>query len=229
MNKIIEYIVNKETSLERAIYIHKVPVIVKAPPPSISIRRASKQITKLIPSIFFMGLKKVVITDLASSYEDKPFNAFYSNNTIYVSYRIESETNFIDDVVHELAHHVEKHFYKLIYADEEAKEEFIKKREKLFIGLKSYGMRPPAELQLKTEYDAEIDKYLYKELGYEKLFNFTNGLFLTPYSTTSLKEYFAIAFEKYFLRPEYETHKYIKKISPVLYNKISTLSGLEEK
>jgi hypothetical protein len=223
MNKIVEYIVNGENSLEGTIHIHKVPVIVKNKPPSISIRNAAKQIAKLVPSVFFMGLKKVVITDLASSYEDKPFNAFYSNRTIFVSYRIDSELDFIDDVIHELAHHVEKYFYKFVYGDGKIKEEFGKKREKLFIELKSYGMQPPPGLQLKIGYDAKIDKYLYQELGYDKLFNFTNGLFLTPYSATSLREYFAITFEKYFLKPDYETHKYIKKISPTAYNKILEL------
>jgi hypothetical protein len=177
----------------------------------------------LVPSAFFMGLKKVVITDLASSYEDKPFNAFYSNRTIFVSYRIDSELDFIDDVIHELAHHVEKYFYKFVYGDGKIKEEFGKKREKLFIELKSYGMQPPPGLQIKIGYDAKIDKYLYQEMGYDKLFNFTNGLFLTPYSATSLREYFAITFEKYFLKHDYETHKYIKKISPAAYNKILEL------
>jgi len=220
MNKMVEYIVNGESSLERAIHIHQVPLIAKIKPLSVSLRHASKQIAKLVPSIFFVGLKKIVITDLASSYEDKPFNAFYSNKVIYVSYKLESDEDFIDDVIHELAHHVEKYFQKIIYGDGKIKEEFEKKREKLFIELKSYGMQPPPQLQLKIGYDAKIDTYLYKEIGYEKLFNFTNGLFLTPYSATSLREYFAIGFEKYFLKPEYEAHRYIKKISPMVYNKI---------
>jgi len=222
MKNVIEYMNNKKGS-EGNIHIHEVPVIIKNKPPSVSIRNAAKQIAKLVPSVFFMGLKKVVITDLASSYEDRPFNAFYSNRTIFVSYRIDSELDFIDDVIHELAHHNEKYFKKLIYGDGKIKEEFGKKREKLFIELKSYGMQPPPELQLKIGYDSEIDKYLYQEVGYDKLFNFTNGLFLTPYSVTSLREYFAIAFEKFFLKPNYETHKYIKKISPAAYNKILEL------
>tara|TARA_R110002060_G_scaffold6048_9_gene9226 strand:- start:2563 stop:3306 length:744 start_codon:yes stop_codon:yes gene_type:complete len=223
MNKLVEYISKKGTHVEGALFLHGVPVKVTVDPPTVSLGPAVKRIAALMPPVFFKGLKKIVITNLMSHNEDKPFNAFYSDNIIYVSYKLESEKDFIDDVVHELAHHIEKYFYEFIYGDESIREEFIKKREKLFYALKGYGMQPPDALKTSVKYHPEIDDYLYRQIGYEKLFNFTNGIFLTPYAATSLKEYFAISFEKYFLRKTYETHMHIKKITPIVYNKILEL------
>jgi hypothetical protein len=225
MKNVIEYMSNKKGS-EGQIYVYKTPVIVKMSPLTISVSSAAKRIKKLTPHQFFVGLKKIVITDLMSFYEDAPFNAFYSNNVIYVSYKLDSEEDFVDDVIHELAHHIEKHYNKIIYENGELQKEFKRKREKLFVELKSYGLQPPLELKSSLKYDKKIDTYLHTEIGYEKLFNFTNGLFLTPYSVTSLKEYFAIGFEKYFLKPEYETRRYIKKVSPALYKKIKILEEI---
>jgi Mlc titration factor MtfA (ptsG expression regulator) len=42
------------------------------------------------------------------------------------------------------------------------------------------------------------------------------GLFCSPYGATSIQEYFANGFEKYFT----ESPQYVKKISPVMYQKV---------
>jgi hypothetical protein len=69
------------------------------------------------------------------------------------------------------------------------------------------------------EYNSELDNYLYKELGYDKLETFVNGLFITPYATISVREYFATAFEDCLLKDP----SYVRKISPMAYIKIESL------
>ena len=66
-----------------------------------------------------------------------------------------------------------------------------------------------------------MDNYLYEEVGYERL-NFivtSYGIFTSAYPATSLREYYASGFEYFFL----EDRKYLKEISPTLYQKIEDL------
>ena len=79
----------------------------------------------------------------------------------------------------------------------------------------TYDMRN----RFHSEYDKYFDQYLYKEVGYEKLVSLTMGLFASPYAATSLREYFANGFEAYFIGDR----KGLQNISPVLYNKFSTM------
>ena len=69
------------------------------------------------------------------------------------------------------------------------------------------------------EYSQELDFFLYKGVGYEKLNNFTVGLFVNAYSVTSLNEYFASGFEGYFLGDR----AHLRKVSPQLYIKIEEI------
>ncbi len=47
----------------------------------------------------------------------------------------------------------------------------------------------------------------------------TMGLFITPYSSASMREYFAEGFEAYYL----DDRDYIKSTSPELYNKLQAI------
>jgi len=62
----------------------------------------------------------------------------------------------------------------------------------------------------------EFDEFLFNHLGYDSLSSLTPGLFLSPYSVTSLREYFANGFEEYINGDS----NYLKEISPVLFNKL---------
>ena len=68
------------------------------------------------------------------------------------------------------------------------------------------------------EYNEMFDNFLANVVGYPKLLTLTMGLFCSPYGATSIEEYFANGFEKYFT----ETPGYVKSISPVLYQKVVT-------
>ena len=97
--------------------------------------------------------------------------------------------------------------------------EFKGKREKLRLLLEAQGFYTSAHLYAFTEYNEIFDKFLADEVGYPILLNLTIGLFASPYGATSIQEYFANGFEKYFL----EDPRYIWSVSPVLYEKIETV------
>ena len=89
--------------------------------------------------------------------------------------------------------------------------------------LRAHGASPTEMLFYDPEYSAELDLYLYKEIGYENLASLTNGLFNSPYAATSIREYFANGFEEYFLG----RREYLPKVSPQLFIKIEKIIGEE--
>ncbi len=75
-----------------------------------------------------------------------------------------------------------------------------------------------------TDYD--FDEYLLHDIGYDKLSEILKGIMVSPYSATSLREYFATGFTDFYLHPD--SHNYLKKTSPELYRKLVMLHRLEE-
>ena len=75
---------------------------------------------------------------------------------------------------------------------------------------------------LNTEYSSEFDEFLYQEVGYPLLNSLILGLFPGPYSVTSINEYFATGFERFYLN---EGHK-LKNMCPELIKKIYYLDDL---
>ena len=70
-----------------------------------------------------------------------------------------------------------------------------------------------------VEYNLEFDDYLYTTVGYPVLESLSVGIFSDAYAITSIREYFASGFEAYFLG----NRDYLKKVSPVLHQKIKEL------
>ena len=75
------------------------------------------------------------------------------------------------------------------------------------------------------KYDYEFDQFLYKDIGYAKLSQILNGLFISPYSPTSLREYFATGFTEFYLHPN--DHTFLKQVSPALYAKLEKINNVE--
>ena len=87
-----------------------------------------------------------------------------------------------------------------------------------------HGYKPYSKIRNTYQYDEDIDMYFYKDVGYESLWYLVNGLFPSPYAATSLREYFAIGFEYYFMKDR----TLLKKECPILHNKISELEFPED-
>ncbi len=73
---------------------------------------------------------------------------------------------------------------------------------------------------MDTEYDIEFDDFLLNKVGYDKLSILMQGLFISPYAATSLREYFATGFTDFFMEPD---HRLLRSISPILYKKIEKI------
>ena len=178
---------------------------------------------KVIPSFLRRGIKKIVIGP--SGHMDKnDFSGMFRSGVIYLSNSEQDET-ILDELVHETAHSVEELHKEEIYSDGEISREFIIKRETLWQRLKDKGFEIPLDTFLELQYSKEVDYFLYKKVGYPILRSLSYDLFFSPYAATSVREYFANAFEAYWLREEPGR---LKKLSPKLYNKVINITEMEK-
>ena len=180
-----------------------------------------RELEDSVPKRFFYGIDAIFVGDF-EDFKEKNTNAKLKDGAIYVSNVQDHEDDMVDDIVHEIAHNVELMYGDSIYADGALELEFLGKRKRLFQLLKSeYGekINSWASSFLTSEYSAAFDEFLYKIVGYPLLTSITMGLFVSPYGTTSLREYFATGFEEYFLKDM----KHVKSVSPAVYKKIQNI------
>ena len=159
--------------------------------------------------------------------EKKMFTASYESGAIYVTNEQNDEDDMVDDLVHELAHAIEEKLGVDIYGTGDLEIEFLGKRKRLFQILRKEiddDITNLAHYFMNVEYDANFDEFLLKDVGYASLTYMSTGLFVDPYASTSLREYFATGFEEFFLRDR----KYLQNISPVLYNIVKGIGKKNE-
>ena len=82
----------------------------------------------------------------------------------------------------------------------------------------------PIEFTVDPSYSEKVDDFLYKDVGYQALWQMVPGIFPSPYAATSLREYFARGFEEYFMGDP----QALKDICPVLYSKMYNLHNMED-
>ena len=153
--------------------------------------------------------------------EAREVASLWADGVIYVTNEQDSVEDMLDDIVHEFAHSVEDTFGFEIYSDDLIEREFLEKRRHLYQILSTEGYNMPIEAYMSLPYSKEFDEFLYKDIGYERLTFLTMGLFISPYGATSLREYFANAFEEYFLSGG--DRSAVRSISPAIYQKINQL------
>ena len=172
-----------------------------------------------------LGEIEMIIIGNFPEFERRKLNAFYDGGTIYVSPDQDSNDDLYDDLVHEVAHSIEQPYGALIYQNGKLEQEFLEKRRPLHKVLWQLGYKIPENVFLNPEYDEEFDMFLLDKVGYDKLETLTQGIFVSPYATTSLQEYFATGFTEYFLD---SNHSYLKQVSPQLYKKLLFLQDPEK-
>lgn len=200
-----------------------VSVLVKdSLPENINLQFCLKRIENTIPSHLIYGLDSIFIGEFPE-FKDRQINAFYREGAIYISNQQDNDDDFIDDLVHEIAHLVEDTYGATIFQDQKLARELLGKRQRLFYLLKAEGFQVQPSDFTNTEYSYDFDMFLFKEVGYDMLSFLTAGLFISPYSATSIAEYFAEGFEAYFLGDRTE----LKNTSPECYRKIFKLEEME--
>jgi hypothetical protein len=155
--------------------------------------------------------------------KEREINAYYEDGAIYVTNYHDEEMDMIDDIIHELAHAVERNNDEIIYGTGALQREFIAKRKNLttIIG-EMFDV--PKDFTVNFEYDKNIDDFLFKTIGYDILNQVSANIFISGYAATSVSEYFARGFEEYFIGDKHG----LQKISPVLFKTIDILVHLED-
>jgi len=170
------------------------------------------EIEELIPPRLLKNIDAVYIGEFP---ELQGRNAAYINGAIYMTSKEPTNFDMVENFVHEVAHSLEEtHGLNIFTSD--LKKEFLGKRHRLYHLLQTQDLHTNPKYYAMTQYNAEFDNFLSQQVGYPTLLSLTSGLFVSPYGATSLPEYFANGFEKYYL----DSPRAVKKISPVLYGKI---------
>jgi len=204
--------------------LHAIDIFIKdSLPDNIDPNSVFEYITKHISSYLLSGVDIIYIGEF-EVFKQKQANAVYEDGAIYVTNEQSSNQDLIDDIIHEIAHSVEERHSDLIYGNGLLKKEFLGKRERLFWILQSNDYKPFTKMRTSYEYDKDIDFYFFKDVGYENMWHIVPGLFPTPYSATSLREYFAIGFEEYFIGERSD----LKKTCPILFSTIKELDFMED-
>ena len=181
-----------------------------------------KYINARIPFHLTTGIDIIYIGQFPEM-KERDINAYYEDGAIYVTNIQDDEMDMIDDIIHELAHAVERDQDETIYGSGNIQREFTAKRKNLSVRLKDIA-DIPKDFIINIEYDKSIDDFLYREVGYDILEQLVTNIFISPYAVTSVSEYFARGFEEYFIGNK----DLLRKLSPVLYSKIDELVHLED-
>jgi len=186
----------------------------------INLKNILKRIEKNIPKHLFINLDIIYFGDF-KELKARQVSSAYMDGAIYLSNEQVSDEEIYNSIVHELAHSIEKNFENDLYGDDKILEEFLSKRKKLKSILESNNLFCADSLYIRSEFTRDFDNFLFKTVGYDRLASLSANLFISPYSATSLREYFASGFEHFYCS---ENPEYILQISPKLYKKIISLT-----
>ena len=167
---------------------------------------------------------EMIIVGWFDEFEERKINAFYKDGTLHISNIQDDMGDMYDAVIHEIAHSLEVPYGYEIYGDKEVEKEFLRKRRYLHDVLWKMGYKIPLSVFMDPEYNKDLDMFLYEKIGYNKLSQIVQGIFISAYAPTSLREYFATGFTDFYLD---SNHKFLKKVSPALYKKLSLLQKPE--
>ena len=179
-----------------------------------------KDLGTLVPPHLFENLDIIYIGQ-EKELIDRELEALYDSGAVYITNTLAENIDYIENIIHENAHAIEEAHGLLIYGDGRIQREFVGKRNRLFHIIKSQGYDVSDLNYNESEYQQEIDDFLYQELGYDNLNYLINGLFLNPYAVTSISEYFASGLEKYLI--DATKREQLRKLSPELTKKIEEL------
>lgn len=222
MNLVKEYI-QKTPQIHYAIY-GRIPLYFRDELKNkININNVIKRVENILPSFLMRNVSGIAIGDY-DTLDDREVDSVYDSKIIYLTNVQEDEEDIIENIVHETAHSLEEKYSKFLYDDGLLKKEFLKKRKLLYNELSS-KYKIEEKYFRKTGFSKTLDLIFYKKIGYDTLSYFTEQFFVSPYSATSLSEYFSEAFEQYFLG----NRVFLEEECPELYKKIVQIEELSNK
>lgn len=186
--------------------------------PAIDFDSIIADLEKYMPPHLFEEIDDIFIGSFSEN-DDRALEAHYDSGAIYITSDLSSNRDYIENIVHETAHSIEERMGLTIYGDGNLEAEFLGKRERLAARISAEGFDISGIDFSNPEYSEKLDLFFYEDIGYKKLSNLTMGLFYSPYAATSLREYFANGFEKYFLGQR----QYLPKIGQHLFIKLEEI------
>ena len=220
-NKTLDYIksnLEKRKRVENTLHGRDLVVVVNPLPEHSNIDSVLRRVENYVPSSLTQEIDAIYIGEF-KLLQQRSIQALYYHGTIYLTNEQDDENDMLDDLVHEIAHAAESLKKDKIYGDGSLQEEFLIKRRKMLDILLEIGYDIDKKSMLSPDFDQELDNFFYWEVGYERLDNLINGIFISPYSITSLREYWAKGFETYALGNKTE----LQEVSPILYKKLETV------
>ena len=163
----------------------------------IDVEEVVGRIEDIVPIHLLSEIEMIIIGQF-EEFAEQDINAFYKDGTLHITNAEPDAKGMFDDIVHELAHSVENVYGYEVYADQKIKDEFLRKRKYLHDMLWAKGYKAPLNFFMDVEYNKEFDEFLYKTVGYGKLSSISQGVFISAYAPTSLKEYFATGFLEFY-------------------------------
>ncbi len=217
-----EYIKKTSKAIQENMSINQVSIDIGSElPDDINVAKVLTTFRGSLPRGYFKNLNGIKVLNL-EEFDERNISAKYSadEKILYISAdRQDSDADMLDDLLHEMGHHAETLYNNFIYGDDAIKDEFIMKRMQLRFELGSDGYDYTQFDFKDVDYNPKLDNYLYKRIGKEKLKMMTAGMFIRPYQSLSLREYFAVGFEQFYLG----NHKTLHRDCPVLYKRVEEL------
>ena len=99
-------------------------------PGNLDLKSVLKVVEKNIPKVLYSDIEQIRVGDY-DFFEERDINALYKDGVLFISNDQDDFNDLLDDVIHEIAHHVEEKLPEMIYGDQLIKREFLRKRKEL--------------------------------------------------------------------------------------------------
>jgi hypothetical protein len=203
--------------------LFNVPVyVINKFPSNIKINNILDSVKDIINKNYLNDLEAIYIGDF-KDLNRRDIQSMLKDGAIWISSNniknVITEPLVVENIIHEIAHLLEEKYQSQVYGDGKLEKEYNSKKNRLFHLLKNEGYDIDLDLFFSDDMLKEFDNFLYRIVGYDKISLLTAGLFISPYSITTVREYFATGMLDYLTDDE----SYVKEISPTLYSKIKNI------
>jgi hypothetical protein len=214
---------NKKAQERNEYMLFNVPVyVINKFPSNIKVNNILDSVKDIINKNYLDRLEAIYIGDF-KDLNKRDIQSMLKDGAIWISSNnvknVITEPLVAENIIHEVAHLLEEKYQSQIYGDGKLEREYNAKKNRLFQILKADGYDIDLDLFFSDDMLKEFDNFLYRIVGYDKISLLTAGMFLSPYSVTTIREYFASGVLDYLTNE----NSYIDEISPILYSKIKTM------